>query len=186
MKKYLSLIALACASHMVCAQTNSEDRYDGLNISFGLAKNSTSETTGGTPSFTTTTSVAKVNYTFGVDFPAKLGVSLSVDLKNSQAGAAEYLATKTPTELTIEPGLVLRNGSLLYAKAGTFAARYESNFGGSALSGSTLGVGIKHYFFEDNFVQFELTTRASDAANVGLGNTKYRQNISSLLVGHTF
>ncbi len=186
MKTTFTLLALACASHIATAQTNTTSYFEGVNLSVGIAQNATKETTAGTESFKTTTSVAKINYTFAMAFPVKLGITATMDLKNSKAGTGEVLATKTPSELTVEPGYLLRSDSLLYAKLGTFAARYESSTDGRALSGRTVGLGIKHYVYGDNFLQFEWTTRTSDAQNAGLANAKYKQSSPSLLIGYTF
>lgn len=186
MKKALSLLALACTTQWTLAQPASEDLYEGFNVSFGVASHSTKETVAGTESFKTSAAQAKINYTFALAFPAKLGITATMDLKNSKSGASDVLATKTPSEFTIEPGVLLMNDSLLYAKLGTYAARYENNTDGRSLSGRTVGVGIKHYIHGDNFIQLELTTRTSDAINAGLGDAKYKQTSPSLLIGHTY
>lgn len=186
MKRTLTMLALACTAPWVAAQTASEDLFEGLNVSVGLASLSTKETKAGTESFKTSVSQAKINYTFALAFPAKLGITATMDLKNAKAGTSDVLATKTPSELTIEPGVLLKSDSLLYAKLGTFAARYENATDGRALTGRTVGLGIKHYIYGDNFIQFEWTTRTSDAINAGLGEAKYKQTSPSLLFGHTY
>lgn len=186
MKKTFTLLALACASQLSFAQTISESLFEGINLSVGASQLKTKETTAGTETFKTTVGVAKINYTFALAYPAKLGVTATMDLKNAKAGANEVLASKTPSELTIEPGVLLQSNSLLYAKLGSFAARYESNTDGRALSGKTVGLGIKHYIYDNNFVQFEWTKRTSDAHNAGLANAKYKQTSPSLLFGYTF
>jgi hypothetical protein len=186
MKNTFTLLALVCTSQLASAQSLSESLYEGVNLSVGMSQLKTQETTAGTESFKTTVGVAKINYTFALAYPAKLGVTATMDLKNAKAGTNEVLASKTPSELTIEPGVLLQSNSLLYAKLGTFAARYESNTDGRALSGKTVGVGIKHYIYESNFLQFEWTKRTSDAQNAGLANAKYKQTSPSLLFGYTF
>ena len=186
MKKTLTLIAMACASSWVMAQSNSDELFEGLNVSFGVASISTKETIAGTESFKTSAAQAKINYTFALAFPAKLGITATMDLKNAKAGTSDVLASKAPSEFTIEPGVLLKSDSLLYAKLGTFAARYENSTDARALSGRTVGLGIKHYIHGDNFIQFELTTRTSDAINAGLGDAKYKQTMPSLLIGHTY
>ena len=186
MKKALTLLALACTTQWAVAQTSSESLYEGFNVSVGVASLSTKETVAGTETFKTSAAQAKLNYTFALAFPAKLGITATMDLKNSKAGTSDVLATKTPSELTIEPGVLLMNDSLLYAKLGTYAARYENTTDGRSLSGRTMGLGIKHYIYGDNCIQFELTTRTSDAINAGLGNAKYKQTSPSLLIGHTY
>lgn len=186
MKKVLSLLALACTTQCAMAQSAQEDLYEGLNVSFGLASLSTKETVAGTESFKTSAAQAKINYTFALAFPAKLGMTATVDLKNAKAGASDVLATKTPSEFTIEPGVLLKTDSLLYAKLGTYAARYENALAGRALSGRTVGVGIKHYIHGDNFIQFEMTTRTADDNSAGLGGAKYKQTSPAVLFGHTY
>lgn len=186
MKNTLSLLTLACASTMALAQNHSESFFEGVNLSVGVSQLKTIETTSGTEAFKTTVGVAKLNYTFALAYPAKLGVTATLDLKNAKAGTNEVLATKTPSELTLEPGVLLKSDSLLYAKLGTFAARYESNTDGRALSGKTVGLGIKHYIYDNNFLQFELTRRTSDDKNAGLANVTYKQTSPSLLFGYTF
>jgi hypothetical protein len=186
MKKALSLVAFACTTQWAIAQPSSENLYEGFNVSFGVASHSTKETMTGTETFKTSVPQTKINYTFAMAFPVKLGVTATLDLKNSTAGASDVLATKTPSELTIEPGILLMSDSLLYAKLGTYAARYENATDGRSVSGRTVGFGIKHYIYGDNFIQFELTTRTSDAINAGLGDAKYKQTSPSLLIGHTY
>ncbi len=186
MKKSLVFAALIATSTLCLSQDQFESYFDGVNVSFGTARNTTKETSSGTESFKTNISQAKINYTFAMAFPAKLGLTATLDLKNSKAGNDETISVTAPTEVTIEPGVVLANSSLLYAKLGTFAARYEYAARMSSLSGRTVGVGIKHYFFGDNFIQFEWTSRTSDAINSSLGGAKYKQTSPSLLVGHTF
>ncbi len=186
MKKPLALLALICTSQFASAQTQSESLFEGVNLSVGASQINTKETTAGTESFKTTVGIAKINYTFALAFPAKLGVTATVDLRNAKAGTNEVLASKTPSELTIEPGILLRSDSLVYVKLGTFAARYESNSDGRALSGKTVGLGVKHYIYDNNFLQFEWTQRTTDAQNAGLANAKYKQTSPSLLFGYTF
>jgi len=186
MKNTLTLLALVCTSQVSAAQSASENLFEGINLSVGVSQLKTQETTAGIESFKTTVGVAKINYTFALAYPAKLGVTATMDLKNAKAGTNEVLASKTPSELTIEPGVLLLNNSLLYAKLGAYAARYESNTDGRALSGNTVGLGIKHYIYESNFLQFEWTKRTSDAQNAGLANAKYKQTSPSLLFGYTF
>lgn len=182
----MTLLALACTSHLALAQNLSESYFEGVNLSVGVSQLKTKETTAGTEAFKTTVGVAKLNYTFALAFPAKLGVTATMDLKNAKAGTNEVLAIKTPSELTLEPGILLQSNSLLYAKLGTFAARYENNTDGRALSGKTVGLGIKHYIYDSNFLQFEWTKRTSDAQNAGLANAKYTQTSPKLLFGYTF
>lgn len=186
MKNTLTLLALSCASNLAMAQLHAESYFEGINLSVGMSQLKTKETTAGTETFKTTVGVAKLNYTFALAFPAKLGVTATLDLKNAKAGANEVLATKTPSELTLEPGVLLQSGSLLYAKLGAFAARYENNTDGRALSGKTVGLGIKHYIYDNNFLQFEWTRRTSDDKNAGLANATYKQISPSLLFGYTF
>jgi protein TonB len=68
----------------------------------GIAQNNTKDVTNST-SLSTSVGQSKLNYTFALAYPAKLGVSATFDMRNSQINSSENLATSTPTELTIEP-----------------------------------------------------------------------------------
>jgi hypothetical protein len=61
-----------------------------------------------TTSANTTVGVAKLNYTFALAYPAKLGVSGTFDLKNSKIANAETLATNGITEVSIELGIAFK------------------------------------------------------------------------------
>ena len=191
MKKLLTLAALITSAHAAFAQPAKPTYayYEGINLSIGAAQNSTEVTSssGGVTKGNTSLAVAKVNYTFALAYPAKLGLSATFDMKNSKVSDnGEVLAKTTPTELTIEPGLLLLSNSLLYAKLGTYASNYESNIGSRSLSGKSYGIGIKHYVYGQNFVQLEFTQRTSDSTNAGLGGDKFKQSATALLVGFNF
>ena len=162
--------------------------YEGVNLSMGVAQNAT-EAVSASSTLNTNTSVAvaKLNYTFALGYPAKLGLSATFDMKNSKIGDSEYLAVSSPTEVTIEPGLLLISNSLLYGKLGTYSSRYESGTTASRnLTGSSVGVGIKHYVYGQNFIQGEWTQRKADDNGAGLSGVKFKQNVVSLLVGFNF
>ena len=190
MKKLLTLAALLASAHAAFAQPAKPTYayYEGFNLSMGMAQNATEVVpASGTGKVNTTVGVAKVNYTFALAYPAKLGLSATFDMKNSKVSDnGEVLAKTTPTELTIEPGLLLLSNSLLYAKLGTYASNYESNIGSRSLSGKSYGIGIKHYVYGQNFVQLEFTQRTSDNTNAGLGGDKFKQSATALLVGFNF
>lgn len=190
MKKLITLAALIASAHAALAQPAKPTYayYEGVNLSMGLAQNSTQVTSssGTVTKGTTALGVAKINYTFALAYPGKLGVSATFDLKNSKITENEYLAASAPTEITIEPGLLLRTNSLLYAKLGTFTSRYESTVSTRNLSGKTYGVGIKHYVYGQNFIQAEWTQRQADSNNAGFNGDKFKQDAGAVYVGFNF
>ncbi len=190
MKKLLTLAALVTSAHAVLAQPAKPTYayYEGVNLSMGVAQNA-SEVTAASGAVTkgdTSLGVAKINYTFALAYPGKLGVSATFDLKNSKLTNNEFLATNGPTEVTIEPGVLLLTNSLLYAKLGTYSSRYESSISARNLSGKSFGVGIKHYVYGQNFIQAEWTQRQADDNNAGFSGDKFKQNSAALLVGFNF
>lgn len=189
MKKILTLTALSALAQISFAQPVKPTYayFEGANLSMGVAQNaSKAVSTAGTTKANTNVGVAKVNYTFALAYPAKLGVSATFDLKNSKIIEGEVLAKNSPTEITIEPGVLLLSNSLLYAKLGTYASTYQSNIGSRKLSGSSYGIGIKHYVYGQNFIQAEWTQRTSDTVNAGMGGDKFKQSSAAVLVGFNF
>ena len=190
MKKLLTLAALITSAHAALAQPAKPTYayYEGINLSIGAAQNSTEVTSssGGVTKGNTSLAVAKVNYTFALAYPGKLGVSATFDLKNSKITDSEYLATSAPTEITIEPGVLLLSNSLLYAKLGTYSSRYESTISTRNLSGKSYGIGIKHYVYGQNFIQAEWTQRQADSNNAGFNGDKFKQSSAAILVGFNF
>jgi hypothetical protein len=107
-------------------------------------------------------------------------------MRNSQINSSENLATSTPTELTIEPGVLLMSNSLLYGKLGAYNARFESGSNASRnLNGTSFGVGIKHYVYGQNFIQAEWTQRSAENNNAG-STGKFKQSSAAVLVGFNF
>jgi hypothetical protein len=190
MKKLLTLAALLTSALTAIAQPAKPTYayYEGVNLSMGAAQNATQVTSssGAVTKGNTTLGVAKVNYTFALAYPAKLGVSATFDLKNSKITNDEYLATSTPTEITVEPGLLLLTNSLVYAKLGTYSSRYESITGSRNLNGKSYGIGIKHYVYGQNFIQAEWTQRQPDSSNTGFNGDKFKQSSAAILVGFNF
>lgn len=190
MKKLFTLTALVASALTAVAQPAKPTYayYEGVNLSMGAAQNATQATTaaGAVTKGNTTLGVAKVNYTFALAYPAKLGVSATFDLKNSKITNDEYLSTSTPSEITVEPGVLLLTNSLLYAKLGTYASRYESTNGSRNLNGKSYGIGIKHYIYGQNFIQAEWTQRQADSSNAGFNGDKFKQSSAALLVGFNF
>jgi len=187
MKKLLTLTALLAAAHTSFAQPAKPTYayFEGMNISVGAAQNTTKDVTNST-SLSTSVGVGKLNYTFALAYPAKLGLSATFDFRNSQINATENLAISAPTEFTIEPGLLLISNSLLYGKLGTYSARYEAGTNPSRnLSGASYGVGIKHYVYGQNFIQAEWTQRNAENNNAG-ATGKFKQSSAALLVGFNF
>lgn len=190
MKKLLTLAALLTTVHASFAQPAkpSYAYFEGMNLSMGVAQNSTEATSASTTTKgNTSLGVAKINYTFALAYPAKLGVSATFDTKNSKLSEQEYLAISSPTEVSIEPGILLISNSLLYGKLGTYASRYEAGgLPSRNLSGMSYGVGIKHYVYGQNFIQAEWTQRQADDNRSGLDGLKIKQSAVSMYVGFNF
>jgi hypothetical protein len=190
MKKLLIATSLLAAVSVSWAQPQKPTYayYEGINLSIGAAQNNT-EATSSTIStkLNTTVGIAKLNYTFALAYPAKLGVSATMDLKSSKVSDTENLTLNGPSEITIEPGVLLLSNSLLYGKLGTYASRYEAGTNPTRnLSGTSMGVGIKHYLYGQNFIQAEWTQRKADDNPAGLAGTKFKQSSAALLVGFNF
>ena len=184
MKKLLISTGLLLASTFSLAQPTYA-YFEGFNLSMGAAQNSTLATC--TTKANTSLGLAKLNYTFALAYPAKLGVTATVDLKSSKVSANENLATNGPTEVTIEPGVLLLSNSLLYGKLGTYSSSYESGSNAARnLTGTSVGVGIKHYIYGQNFIQAEWTQRKADDNGAGLAGIKFKQTSAALLVGFNF
>ena len=162
--------------------------FEGMNLSMGVARNSTDVSDGSTTTTTSTTvGVAKLNYTFALMHPAKLGLTATLDLKSTKLSDSEYLAVRGLSEITVEPGVLLISNSLLYGKLGMYASRYE--YGTSptrSLSGNSVGLGIKHYVYRHNFIQAEWTQRKANDNGAGLAGTQFKQTTASVLVGFNF
>jgi hypothetical protein len=188
-EKILTLAALVVVAQTSFAQPVKPTYayFEGANLSMGVAQNATKAiSTASTTKANTNVGLAKLNYTFALAYPAKLGVSATFDLKNSKVVDGQVLAKNSPSEITIEPGVLLRSNSLLYAKLGTYASTYQSSVGSRKLSGSSYGIGLKHYVYGQNFIQAEWTQRATDTVNAGLGGDKFKQSSAALLVGFNF
>ena len=190
MKKLLiasSLIALTSAS-WAQPQKPTYAYFEGVNLSAGVAQNSTTATTASTSTKENTSlGIAKLNYTFALAYPAKLGISATVDLKNSKVSETENLTMNGPTEITLEPGVLLLSNSLLYGKLGTYSSRYESGANPTRnLSGTSYGIGFKHYIYGQNFIQAEWTQRKADDNPAGLAGVKFKQSSAAVLVGFNF
>lgn len=189
MKKILLLSAMAIATSCSFAQVAkpSYSYFEGFNLSAGMTQNKTEKTDTATTNTTTSSAVAKLNYTFALAYPAKLGISATVDLKNSKISDTETLAANGISEVTIEPGVLLINNSLLYAKVGSYASRYEVAANAARnLSGRSYGIGIKHYVYGQNFIQAEWTQRKADDNPAGLAGVKFKQQSIAALVGFNF
>ena len=187
MKHLLTLAAFLLVSHTSFAQPAKPAYayYEGFNVSMGVVQNTTKDVTNST-SFKSNVGVAKLNYTFALPYPMKLGLTASFDLRNSQINATENLAVSSPTEITIEPGVLLLTNSLLYGKFGTFNTNFESGTGVSRrLNGVTYGVGIKHYVHGKNFIQAEWTQRNADNNNAGATGS-FKQSNAGVHLGFNY
>ena len=190
MKKFLIASSLIVSASLSWAQPQKPTYayYEGINLSIGAAQNSTeAATASSTTNAKTSVAMAKLNYTFALAYPAKLGVSATMDLKNSKVSDTENLSLNGPSEITIEPGVLLLKNSLLYAKLGTYASKYESGANATRnLSGTSYGIGIKHYIYGQNFIQAEWTQRKADDNPAGLAGVKFKQSSAAVLVGFNF
>lgn len=191
-KNIITAVALLIAAQCSLAQPAkpSYSYFEGFNLSVGAAYNKTEKVDDSTSAQTnanTSVGVAKINYTFALAYPAKLGISGTFDLKNSKMSDNETLATTGVTEVSVEPGILLLSDSLLYAKLGSYASRYEAGVNAARnLSGMSYGVGIKHYIYGQNFIQAEWTQRKADDNPAGLAGVKFKQTSAALLVGFNF
>lgn len=192
MKKIFAATVFALAAQAALAQPAkpSYSYFEGFNLSVGAAQNKTDKTdtaTGALTSANTGAAVAKLNYTFALAYPAKLGVSGTVDLKNSKISDNETLAANGISEVTVEPGILLLSNSLLYAKVGSYSGRYELAANAARnLTGKSYGMGIKHYVYGQNFVQFEWTQRKADDNPAGLSGIQIKQRSAAVLMGFNF
>jgi hypothetical protein len=187
MKKLMISTGLLLTASLALAQPQKPTYayYEGFNLSMGVAQNNTKDVTNST-SLSTSVGQGKLNYTFALAYPAKLGVSATFDLRNSQINSTDNLSTNAPTELTVEPGILLLSNSLLYAKLGTYNTRFESGANASRnLNGTSFGFGIKHYVYGQNFIQAEWTQRSAENNNAG-STGKFKQSSAALLVGFNF
>jgi hypothetical protein len=76
---------------------------------------------------------------------------------------------------------------LLYGKLGTYSSRYESGANPTRnLSGTSYGIGFKHYIYGQNFIQAEWTQRKADDNPAGLSGVKFKQSSAAVLVGFNF
>lgn len=190
MKKFLisTGLILTAAASLAQPQKPTYAYYEGVNLSMGVAQNSTQTTSASSATkANTSVGVAKLNYTFALAYPVKLGISATLDLKNSKVSSSENLSANGPSEVTIEPGVLLLSNSLLYGKLGTYSSRYESGANPTRnLSGTSFGIGIKHYIYGQNFIQAEWTERKADDNGAGLAGIKFKQSSAALLVGFNF
>ena len=189
MKKLLITSGLLLSTSLVLAQPQKPTYayFEGFNMSMGVAQNSTEATATTSTKTTTSLALAKLNYTFALAYPAKLGITATMDLKSSKVSDTENLAVNGPSEVSIEPGVLLLNNSLLYAKLGSYSSRYESGSNPTRnLTGTSVGIGIKHYVHGQNFIQAEWTQRKADDNGAGLAGIKFKQTSAAVLVGFNF
>jgi hypothetical protein len=189
MKKLLITSGLLLSTSLVLAQPQKPTYayFEGFNMSMGVAQNSTEATATTSTKTNTSLALAKLNYTFALAYPAKLGITATMDLKSSKVSDTENLAVNGPSEVSIEPGVLLLNNSLLYAKLGSYSSRYESGSNPTRnLTGTSVGIGIKHYVHGQNFIQAEWTQRKADDNGAGLAGIKFKQTSAAVLVGFNF
>lgn len=189
MKKLLITSGLLLSTSLVLAQPQKPTYayFEGFNLSMGVAQNSTEAIAATSTKTNTSLALAKLNYTFALAYPAKLGITATMDLKSSKVSDTENLAVNGPSEVSIEPGVLLLSNSLLYGKVGSYSSRYESGSNPTRnLTGTSVGVGIKHYIYGQNFIQAEWTQRKADDNGAGLAGIKFKQTSAAVMVGFNF
>ncbi|MEY4439200.1 MAG: hypothetical protein RIQ36_664 [Pseudomonadota bacterium] len=189
MKKLLITSGLLLSTSLVLAQPQKPTYayFEGFNLSMGVAQNSTEAIATTSTKTNTSLALAKLNYTFALAYPAKLGITATMDLKSSKVSDTENLAVNGPSEVSIEPGVLLLSNSLLYGKVGSYSSRYESGSNPTRnLTGTSVGVGIKHYIYGQNFIQAEWTQRKADDNGAGLAGIKFKQTSAAVMVGFNF
>lgn len=189
MKKLLITSGLLLSTSLVLAQPQKPTYayFEGFNLSMGVAQNNTEAIATTSTKTNTSLALAKLNYTFALAYPAKLGITATMDLKSSKVSDTENLAVNGPSEVSIEPGVLLLSNSLLYGKVGSYSSRYESGSNPTRnLTGTSVGVGIKHYIYGQNFIQAEWTQRKADDNGAGLAGIKFKQTSAAVMVGFNF
>ncbi len=185
MKSLVTLTSLCLLASSALAQpSRSEDRYfEGVNLSLGAAT-AQSKTQGA--SANSGFAQAKVNYTFALSHPVKLGLTATADLGNARLSATETWAAGNLSEVSLEPGILLISNGLLYAKIGTHRGQYETAGAARSFSGSATGLGYKHFVHGSTFLQIEFTQRRANNVFITTNTQNFTQNTGALLLGTNF
>ena len=186
MIKALLFVATLFVSISVMSQSlkSSAQSHEGFNVSFGVSSNTTLPTPLSPISQRTMVGVAKLNYTLGLPFPGKLGLSASFDLTDSKINSTKSLTIKKPSEITIEPVFLAIDKAIVYGKLGLYYSRYDTPTSSVSKTGDAYGIGYKNYLLDQNFIQLELTQRTTERNF--LGTTKFKQNVGSVSIGYSF
>ena len=180
----LALCVIACQP--VLAQTSKSAYFEGPSISLGIASNKSTTTKLAVDNKgSSSVGVAKFNYGFATPTAFKLGLSVSADLGNSELSNGISMKRKTPTEVTLDPGVLLTPVTLAYAKLGSYSGNYATRFGSQSVSGTSVGLGLKSYLTHSTFIQGELTQHKANGSET-LGWEKFRQLSSSVMVGYSY
>lgn len=183
----IGLCLLFCQPLLAQQRPAQSHFFEGFSAAAGIASNKSTSSTAGSTDIKGSSSVgmARLTYSFASASAAKVSVSMSADLKNSTIDNGVSMNRKTPTELSIEPGVLLTPVTLAYVKVGAYSATYTTPFGSQSVSGNSAGLGLKTYLTENFFIQGEITQRKA-TGNATLGWDKFKQSSSSLVLGFNF
>lgn len=188
MKKTVTLAALTLACLPVLAQQRevAPSYFTGPSASLGISSNkSTTSKSGAETKGSSSVGVAKLSYGIGSASNFRLGLSLSADLKGSTISGSVSMKRKIPTELAIEPGVLLTPVTLAYAKFGNYYGTYNTPLGSEGVNGTTFGLGLKSYLTQQAFITGELTQHKADGSPT-LGWDKFKQTSTSVALGYNF
>jgi hypothetical protein len=188
MHKLTTLALCAMLSQPLLAQqSQTQLRYfEGVSLSVGVASNRSNTTAAFVEEGKSSTlGVAKLSYTLPSTTIFKLGLSLGSDLNKSELSSNVSMSRNTPTELTLEPGVLLTPYTLAYTKLGGYSATYTTPYGSQGVSGTAVGVGVKAYLTHRVFLQGELTQHRA-SGSTSLGWDKFKQTSTAILVGYNY
>jgi hypothetical protein len=189
MKKIVTLAALSAACLPLLAQQRDmapNYYFTGPSASLGVSSNkSTTTTSGADTKGASSSAVTKLSYGIGSASIFRLGLSLSADLKSATISDSTSMKRKTPTELTIEPGVLLTPVTLGYAKFGNYYGTYTTALGSQGVTGTAMGLGLKSYLTEQTFISGEFTQHKANGSPT-LGWDKFKQTSTSVMLGYNF
>ena len=188
MKKIVTLALCAAACQSLFAQQSplGNNYFKGPSASLGISSNKSATTAAWVDTKgSSSVGVAKVSYSLTPSANFRLGLSLSADLKGSTIAGNASMKRKTPTEVTIEPGVLLSPITLAYAKFGNYYGSYATNFGSQSVTGTAFGLGLKSYLTERTFIAGEITQHKANGSPT-LGWDKFKQRSTSVMVGYDF
>ena len=184
----LTLCALSCSPLFAQYRQAPTNYFEGTGVSLGVSANK-SRTSSPAPadnkSSSSSVGIAKLSYGFATTSAFKLGLSISTDLSNSEISNGISVKRKTPTEFTIEPGVLLTPVTLAYAKLGSYSATYATPLGSQNISGNTAGLGLKSYLTQRTFILGEFTQHKA-TGSAFLGWDKFKQTSTAVMVGYNY